>query len=109
MAQLYLSLRVISPLTMRSDHATKGSRTARIISGSTLLGSLAAAHRLYYINEAEKVKNFARFFLNGEIYYPHLYPASFSQKESIGREIQEAHLPVYPVPKTARTCKRHPG
>jgi hypothetical protein len=65
MAQLYLSLMTKSPLAIRSDHATGGSKTATTINGSTLLGSLAAAHRMLHADtEADK---FVQLFLQGNI------------------------------------------
>ena len=79
MAQLDLSLAVISPLAMRSDHASRGNKTANLVSGSTLLGSLAATHRMFYINEPDKAEEFAELFLRGKVQYPNLYPAKCFQ------------------------------
>jgi CRISPR-associated protein Csx10 len=94
-------LKAMSPLAIRSDHAPGGSEIAPFITGTTLVGSLAAVHRLLY---AERTKEFEALFLRGEVQYPHLYPASFKDKG-----MEKAKLPVYPLPKTAQTCKRFSG
>jgi CRISPR-associated protein Csx10 len=107
MAQLYLSLMTKSPLAIRSDHATGGSKTATTINGSTLLGSLAAAHRMLYADT--EADNFFQLFLEGNISYTNLYPANFDSQEAVADEMQEAHSPIYPIPKTAQTCKRFKG
>ncbi len=92
---------MISPLAIRSDHAPGGASTTHFISGSALMGCLAAIHRLL---RSEQHTEFEALFLNGAIHYPHLYPASFK-----AREIQGAGTPVYPLPLTAQSCKRFPG
>lgn len=107
MAQLYLTLMTKSPLAIRSDHATGGSKTAITVNGSTLLGSLAAAHRMLYADT--KNDDFVQLFLEGNISYPNLYQASFDAQEALGDELQTSHSPVYPVPKTAQSCKRFGG
>lgn len=107
MAQLYLTLMTKSPLAIRSDHATGGSKTATTVNGSTLLGSLAAAHRMLYTDA--KNDDFVQLFLKGTISYPNLYPASFNLQEAHGDEMQTSHSPIYPVPKTAQSCKRFGG
>lgn len=103
MRHLYLLLTARSPLAIRADHAEGGSATAKYIPGTTLRGSLAAAHQLLRPGQDEE---FARFFLADEVFFPHLYPASFT-KSHMG--LAEANLPVKPLPKTARSCKRFPG
>ncbi len=42
MEHLYFELTAISPLAIRSDHAPGGAETAKFISGTALLGSLAS-------------------------------------------------------------------
>lgn len=102
MKQLALNLTAISPLAIRSDHAPGGAESTSYISGTTLTGSLATVYRLYHPDDTE---HFQQLFLNGEVHYPNLYPATFNNKE-----IQNASdFPVYPLPKTAQTCKRFPG
>lgn len=101
MKHFSFELKAMSPLAIRSDHAPGGSETAPFITGTTLVGSLAAVHRLLY---AERTKEFEALFLRGEVQYPHLYPASFKDKG-----MEKAKLPVYPLPKTAQTCKRFSG
>ena len=101
MKHLSIELTVISPLALRSDHASGGAATSRIIAGTTLAGGLASVHRLLY---AERIEEFEALFLSGQVHYPYLYPANF--KES---KMQETSLPVYPVPKTAQSCKKNKG
>jgi CRISPR-associated protein Csx10 len=107
MVQLFLSLMTTSPLAIRADHAPGGSKTATIVNGSTLLGSLAAAHRMLYTDT--KNDDFVQLFLKGNIFYPNLYPANFDPQEALGDEMQASHSPIYPLPKTAQSCKRFEG
>ncbi len=102
MKQLACTLITVSPLAIRSDHAQEGAESTGYITGTTLAGSLAAVHRLLYPDREDE---FTRFFLSGLVQYPDLYPASFKSEtlENAG------HLPVYPLPKTAQSCKRFPG
>lgn len=107
MTKLYFSLKTKSPLAIRADHATGGSKTATIINGTTLLGSLAAAHRTLY--EDTKSDDFVELFLKENISYSNLYPANFDEREALGDEMQSSHSPVYPLPKSAQSCKRFEG
>ncbi len=70
------------------------------IPGTTLLGSLAAAHRIL---RPEQQEQFAPFFLDDQIFYPCLYPAVFNES---GLDFDTSNLPVMPLPKTAQSCKR---
>ena len=98
-----LTLRADSPLTIRADHAPGGAASAQYIPGTALAGSLAAAYRLFY---PDNNSGFEDLFLNELIWFPDLYPASFKKSE----EFQNATAsPVYPLPKTAQSCKRFPG
>ena len=101
MKRLYIRMTALSPLTIRSDQAEGGVATTHSIPGATFLGSLAAAHRLL---RSEQRDEFARFFLREQVYYPHLYPASFKPDS-----FKNSNLPVMPLPKTAQTCKRFSG
>jgi len=100
MRHFYLNVTALAPLAIRADHAQGGAKTAQSISGATLLGSLAAAHRIL---RAEKEEEFADIFLNEQVYFPHLYAAQFA-KSAAG--IHNSSLPVMPLPRTAQTCKR---
>jgi CRISPR-associated protein Csx10 len=107
MKMLSISLEVISPLAVRSDHAASRTANSEYIPGNTLLGSLATIHRVL---RPEQTKEFEQFFLLGEMLYSNLYPSypyppTFESKES-GWIEQGA---VYPTPKTAQSCKRHEG
>jgi len=101
MKHLSIELRAEAPLAIRADHAPGGVETAKYISGTTLVGSLASVHRLLH---SERTDEFETLFLSGQVHYPNLYPASFSDKD-----VQGEKQPVYPVPKTAQSCKKHPG
>lgn len=97
-----LNLEAQSPLAIRSDHAAVGAGNAGYIAGSALAGSLAHTYRLFY---PEDTAMFERLFLSGQVRYPDLYPAMF-QSEGMREALT---LPVYPLPKTAQSCKRFPG
>lgn len=109
MKSLSIRLRAIAPLSIRSDHAPDGAESAGYIPGTTFMGSLAAVHRRIY---PEKKHEFERLFLRDKVLYPGLYPAIFKDKDKQNREqqaIQDSNLPIYPVPKTAQSCKRYDG
>jgi len=93
-------LSTISPLAIRADHALIGANMTSYIPGSSFVGGLAAVHRSLYKG---KEQEFARFFLNTKVLYPDLYPANFDELANSPEE------PVYPLPRTAISCKRHPG
>jgi CRISPR-associated protein Csx10 len=99
----YLSVLALSPLAIRSDHAEGGTKTFQYIPGTTVRGSLAAAHQLL---RPEQKDEFAALFLEQKVYFPHLYPALFNGSPS---GIDTSNLPVLPLPKTAQSCKRFPG
>jgi len=101
MKHLQLELTALSPLAIRSDHAPGGAATAKVIPGSALAGCLANVHRQLF---SSKTEEFEELFLKSRVYYPYLYPANFAD-----HDIQEAMLPVYPVPRTAQTCKKRGG
>ncbi len=96
-----IELRAVSPLAIRSDHAPGGAATIHFITGTTLMGSLAATHRML---RSKRTDEFESLFLSDRIQYPNLYQAIFLDKG-----MQESQFPVYPIPKTAQTCKRFPG
>lgn len=101
MKQYSIRLDAISPLALRADHAPGGSETARFISGTTFAGALASVHRLFHKNQPGE---FESLFLGGKIHYPNLYPANFGDED-----VEDANWHVYPLPKTAQTCKRFQG
>ena len=102
MKHFSLNLETMSPLAIRADHAPGGVENAGYISGTTLLGSLAALHRLAHPGDTVA---FEQLFLSGQVYYPDLYPSSFKYDA-----LQDSTLlPIYPLPKTAQSCKRYPG
>lgn len=102
MTYFALTLRAHSPLTIRADHAPGGAASVPYIPGTTLVGSLAAAYRLYY---PDNETQFQDLFLNDQVWFPNLYPASFKNKDARN----SVKAPVHPLPKTAQSCKRFPG
>lgn len=98
--QIALKITALSPLSIRADHSPTGADVAPYVPGSTLMGSLASAHRLLRRDEAE----FTTFFLSDLVQYPNLYPASFKNAG-----MQNAFSPVYCIPRTSQTCKRFKG
>jgi CRISPR-associated Csx10 family RAMP protein len=101
MQHLYIRVNTISPLAIRSDHASGGAVATNYIPSTTFVGALATVHRFL---RPEKRSEFEQWFLSGQILYPNLYPAVFDDTG-----LQNRNVPVYPVPKTAQTCKRHKG
>ena len=101
----HLTIRMItdSPLAIRSDHAPWGAAGIRYIPGTTFIGGLAALYRLFYQDNAE-MDMFAPLFLSEQVLYSNLYPAIFDDPG-----LQNRNIPVYPIPKTAQSCKRHKG
>ena len=98
-----LTLRADSPLAIRADHAPGGAASAHYIPGTALAGSLAAAYRLFY---PDNETGFQDLFLKEQVWFPNLYPALFKNSETF----QNAKTsPVYPLPKTAQSCKRFQG
>src|SRR5258708_36692025 len=75
----YVSVRANSPLAIRSDHAEGGAKIIQYITGTTVLGSLASAHRRL---RAEPKDVFTKLFPNEGLYFSHLYPASFTKSKS---------------------------
>jgi CRISPR-associated protein Csx10 len=98
---LSIKLKAIAPLSIRSDRAPDGAKVAGYIPGTTFMGCLASVHRRFY---PEKRHEFEQLFLREQVHYSSLYPAIFHD-----RGMQDSDLPVYPVPKTAQSCKRYDG
>src|SRR5450631_1117144 len=118
MKHIALSVMATSPLAIRSDQSSTGVARARYIPGSTLMGGLTMFYRQLYEGNSEKIAQFAPLFLNEQVFYPNLYPAIFVDSrgaqhdkgiEGAGALQDRNQLPVYPVPQTAQSCKRHPG
>jgi CRISPR-associated protein Csx10 len=121
MKTLSVSLEVISPTAIRLDHAASRTSSSDFIPGNTLLGGLATIHRVL---RPEQTEEFEQIFLHGGTLYSNLYPATFKSKDIESMETKEFerlfsrgktpysnlyHIPVYPMPKTAQSCKRHKG
>ena len=94
-----------SPLNLRVSRSTNSFETIRHISGTTLLGAFASAHRKTCNDETE----FTRFFLSAEVSYSNLYPANFQASEFSNTDLQDDEEPIKPIPNTARSCKRFKG
>jgi CRISPR-associated protein Csx10 len=97
-----LTLEALSPLAIRADHAAVGAGSSGYLPGTALSGGLAHAHRRFFENDTPGFEN---LFLSGQVLYPDLYPADFKSASYTGAY----NLPVYPLPKTAQSCKRFPG
>lgn len=95
-----------SPLALRVGRTNKQEGTLGYIPGSALLGALAAAHR--YLR-ADKQDEFAAFFLQEKVLFGNLYPAHFSKADRARNPLDDERVPVYPIPRTARSCKRFIG
>src|SRR5437879_4951372 len=108
MRYIAVQLTALSPLAIRADHSPGGVATARYIAGSTLMGSLAVAHRLFH---EDRPADFEQLFLREQVLYPDLSPATFGGRSQKGivEWWNRPDMPVYPLPLTARTCKRFPG
>lgn len=109
MNHLSLELTTLSAVATRADHAPSGVASSSYIAGTTLAGSLASLYRQYY---GEQGSDFAQLFLNGQVFYPNLYPATIKHKDvraKLARADDLAFSPVYPLPQTAQSCKRHSG
>jgi CRISPR-associated protein Csx10 len=97
-----MKLETLTPLSIHSNRAMMGAgTTVGYIAGNTVLGSLAAVHRLSYPSKKDE---FEQLFLRGHLHYPNLYPASNGIDTW-----QDIHHPVYPLPKTAQSCKLYSG
>ena len=104
MRSLALRMTAESPLAIRSDHAPGRTDNIKYIPGTVVRGSLATLYQLFYRGK-EKMEAFAPLFLHERVSYPNLYPAFFDDEGLQERD----SLPVYPLPKTAQSCKRHAG
>lgn len=88
------------PLCFRNSRSDASVDTLNYISGTALLGGLAAAHCRLNRSKTE----FAQFFTSGKIRFNNLYPANFMSDFLKGDS-----LPVRPLPATARSCKYFSG
>ncbi len=97
-----------TPLSFRSGRSDTDTSTLTHIPGSAMLGGLAQAHTLLHPGQTTQ---FEQFFLRG-VRFSNLYP-SYSKKwdenEKAKQSLTDVELAVYPLPNTARSCKRFPG
>lgn len=105
MKHLSIRMTTMSPLAIRSDHSPGGAAAIRYIPATTFIGALASLHRLLDHENAEAREAFEPLFLHDQVLYSNLYPAIFDDPGGL----QESKIPVYPLPKTAQSCKRHSG
>ncbi|MBX5458967.1 MAG: hypothetical protein IRZ31_18895 [Thermogemmatispora sp.] len=103
-----LLLEARSPLAIRADHAPSGFGCLDYLPGTSLAGGLASLFRLLYPNERDEFK---RLFLSGRVQFPDLLltPLITSGDEQNEMQQEIPLSPVYPLPRTAQSCKRHPG
>ncbi|MBU0496245.1 MAG: hypothetical protein KKA73_07100 [Chloroflexi bacterium] len=88
------------PLSFRTGRDTTGASTLSYVPGSALLGGLAAAH----IRLRHDADQFNRFFMSPWASFGNLYPSSFAHDDLVDNT-----NPVYPLPRTACSCKRFGG
>jgi CRISPR-associated protein Csx10 len=103
-----LLLEARSPLAIRANHAPSGFGCLDYLPGTSLMGSLAGLHRLVYPAQPEE---FNRLFLSGRVQFSDLLPTPLVSDgaDRIGGPAEIPLSPVYPLPRTAQSCKRHPG
>ena len=103
MKQYLLTFETVTPLMIGERHTAQSNRSLQYIPGSSTLGGLAYAYlREQKLAPEEKDARFDRLFLSDRVYFGNLYPANFSPPLA-------ENIPVKPLPKTARSCKRWQG
>lgn len=100
MSSVRVNLTAKTPLSFRKGRDLAQAETLDYVPGNALLGALAEIHR----SSGSASNQFADFFLSGAVQYANLYPAKFEAKA-----LQRVELPVLPLPRTARSCKRFEG
>ena len=88
------------PLSFRTGRATAATETLPYVPGTALLGGLASAHALLRHDPTE----FDALFMDDGASFGNLYPASFDMDE-----LKDDMSPIYPLPRTAMSCKRFAG
>lgn len=108
--QAILVLTNLTPLCFRTSRSDSAVETLHYIPGTALLGGLATAfHRMKYGRDRFQ-ELFNQFFISGKIRFGNLYPTTAHSDHREYHEISNDHeVPVRPIPKTARSCKRFPG
>ena len=96
-----------TPLSFKSGRGDTDTATMPYIPGSALLGGLAQAHTLLHPGQTSQ---FEQFFLKS-VRFGNLYPAdsvkwSKNENEKAHQALNGTGLSVYPLPNTARSCKR---
>jgi CRISPR-associated Csx10 family RAMP protein len=89
------------PLSFRAGRETSSGQTLTYVSGSVLLGALASTYAKLRHDDAT---SFKELFFSDESSFGNLYPSSFSH-DGLARDSDA----VYPLPKTASSCKRFGG
>lgn len=88
------------PLSFRDGRSSAGASTLKYVPGAALLGGLAWAHTALRNDQGE----FDAFFMGPASSFGDLYPSCFMHEDLAGDT-----EPVYPLPLTARSCKRSGG
>ncbi|MCL4298480.1 MAG: hypothetical protein KJ077_22275 [Anaerolineae bacterium] len=91
-----------TPISFREGRSTAETATLPYIPGGALLASLVRAHQFLH----RKTDELEALFMQESTCIGNLYPASFGEKP---KPLQSDRLPVYPLPNTARSCKRFGG
>lgn len=99
--QLRVLLSAETPLSFRDGVDLAVSELNRYVPGTAILGALAEAHAPMRNDPVE----FTQLFLQERVRFGNAYPAMF-----VAHELeQSSHLPVRPLPLTARSGKRFAG
>lgn len=99
--QLRVLLTAETPLSFRDGVDLATSELNRYVPGVAVIGALAEAHA----RAGNARDEFARLFLAEWVLFGNAYPTS-----CVTREIAESnHLPVRPIPRSARSGKRFAG
>ena len=103
MKQYFVTFKTMTPLLLGEHPRIQNAASLDYIPGSAFIGGLAQAYlRAKQLDVHNVDATFKSFFLNEQIWFGDLYPATF--KPFISSE-----YPVKPLPFTARSCKRWPG
>lgn len=88
------------PLSFRTGRETVNTGTLPYVPGTSILGGLAQMHTML----RRDADQFSAFFLTDGVSFGNLYPSPVMPGAP-----QDDLTPVYPLPVTARTCKRFGG
>ncbi len=107
MTRFVCTFKTVTPIMIGERGTSNDSKSLDYIPGEALRDGLAYAYlRRNALVEGEADKMFESLFLKGETHFGNLYPANFDAH--IDGDIAD-DIPIRPLPRTARSCKRWPG